>query len=582
MKRIGDISIKNKLLLSFGLMIFFTAAVTVTAFNVITAMRSDYELTSGEHAVITGLLNLRSDMNRVRGQMLELSLTKEQAAQETLADEVEQRVTEIKQGIAAMAAHNRGESEFEAEVSEIGAQWEAYARVMENELTLARQGKTTDLMALAQGAQKGRYERIRELALKIGNETEEEMKHLTNLSRERAAGAIRMFTITGTAAVFTGLLIAFLLTSNIVGPLAGLSAAAEAISNGEMAVDLPTSDRQDEVGALAKAFSRMTAYLRNMAEAAEQIGGRDFRAEVKPLSEKDVLGNAFRSMTANLRVMTKDIQNATQVLASSTGQMAASTTETASTVAEIATAVSQTTATVEEVKQTAQLSSQKARQVSDSAQRVAQVAQEGKKAVTEVMEGMGQIKGQVESIAGNIVRLSEQSQTIGEITATVSDLAEQSNLLAVNAAIEAAKAGEQGRGFAVVAQEVKTLAEQSKSATAQVRGILSEVQKAISSAVMATEQGNRAVEAGVKQSAVAGDAIAKLAESIAESAQAATQVAASSQQQLAGMDQLAQAMENIKTATTQNATASRQTETSTKDLQQLGQKLRHLAEQYKI
>ncbi len=582
MKLITDLSIKNKLLLSFGLMIFFTAAVTITAYSVITSMRSAYELINKEHTAITNLLNLRSDLNRVRGRMLEMSLVKSRAEQEELAAEMSQRTGEFKQEIAAQVVHSREESKLVAETSELNMQWEVYEKTMEEEIKLARQGKTTDLMALAGGAQKGRYERIRALAIEIGNEAEESMKKATNLGRERAASSIRIFILTGAAAVFTGLLIAFLLTGNIVGPLAGISAAAEAISKGEMTVELPSADRGDEVGALAKSFSRMTAYLRTMADAAEQIGNRDFRAEIKPLSEKDILGNAFRSMIANLRVMTKDIQDATQVLASSTGQMAVSTSETASTVAEIATAVSQTTATVEEVKQTAQLSGRKTGQVSESAQRVAQVAREGKQAVADAIEGMGQIKGQVESIAKNIVRLSEQSQTIGEITSAVGDLAEQSNLLAVNAAIEAAKAGEQGRGFAVVAQEVKTLAEQSKSATAQVRTILGEIQKSISSAVMATEQGNRAVEAGVKQSSLAGDAIAKLSDSIAEAAQAATQVAASSQQQLAGMDQLAQAMENIKTATTQNAAAARQTETSTKDLQQLGQKLRQLAEQYKI
>lgn len=180
------------------------------------------------------------------------------------------------------------------------------------------------------------------------------------------------------------------------------------------------------------------------------------------------------------------------------------------------------------------------------------------------------------------MRLSEQSQAIGEIIATVNDLAEQSNLLAVNAAIEAARAGEQGKGFAVVAQEVKSLAEQSKHATAQVRTILGDIQKATSAAVLATEQGNKAVEAGVKQSAEAGESIRLLTDSVTEGAQAAVQIAASSQQQMVGMDQVALAMENIKQASIQNVSGTKQAEAAAESLHELGQKLKQLAEQYKV
>jgi len=155
-------------------------------------------------------------------------------------------------------------------------------------------------------------------------------------------------------------------------------------------------------------------------------------------------------------------------------------------------------------------------------------------------------------------------------------------MLAVNASIEASKAGEQGKGFAVVAQEVKSLAEQSKQATAQVRSILGDIQKATGGVVMATEQGSRAVEAGVKLAAEAGESIRSLADIIAASAQASIQIAASSQQQLVGMDQVALAIENIKQASLQNAASSRQSETAAHNLNELGQKLKHLVEQYRV
>lgn len=293
-----------------------------------------------------------------------------------------------------------------------------------------------------------------------------------------------------------------------------------------------------------------------------------------------VLGLAFGALLT--RSITRQLREAINQLSSSSSEILATTTQVASGAAETASAVSETTATVEEVKQAAGVSSQKAKYVSESAQKVAQVSQAGRKSVEDTIAGMQRIQEQMESVAESIVRLSEQGQAIGEIIAAVNDLSEQSNLLAVNAAIEAARAGEQGKGFAVVAQEIKSLAEQSKQATAQVRTILGDIQKATGAAVMATEQGAKAVEAGLKQSGEAGESIRLLAESVSEAAQAAMQIAASSQQQMVGMDQVALAMENIKQASLQNVAGTRQAETAAHSLHELGQKLKGLAEQYKV
>jgi methyl-accepting chemotaxis protein len=48
------------------------------------------------------------------------------------------------------------------------------------------------------------------------------------------------------------------------------------------------------------------------------------------------------------------------------------------------------------------------------------------------------------------------------------------------------------------------------------------------------------------------------------------------------MDQVALAMENIKQASTQNVASTRQTETAAQSLHELGQKLKHLVEGYKV
>jgi methyl-accepting chemotaxis protein len=48
------------------------------------------------------------------------------------------------------------------------------------------------------------------------------------------------------------------------------------------------------------------------------------------------------------------------------------------------------------------------------------------------------------------------------------------------------------------------------------------------------------------------------------------------------MDQVAIAMENIKQVSAENAAGSRQSEASAHNLNELGQKLRHMSERFKL
>ena len=377
-------------------------------------------------------------------------------------------------------------------------------------------------------------------------------------------------------------LLFFFFARSLTRPLIHLVGAAEKIATGDLAVEVTSENRQDEIGTLARAFTGMIQSLKDKAQIAQKIAGGDLTVEATSLSDADALGNAFSTMVATNRRQIQEIMEGVNVLASSGSEIMASVSQLTSGAAETSTAVSETTTTVEEVKQTTDVSSQKAKHVAELGRKSVEISRTGLKSIEDTINGMNRIKEQVESIADMVVRLSEQSQAIGEIIATVNDLAEQSNLLAVNASIEAAKAGEQGKGFAVVAQEIRSLAAQSKQATTQVRNILFDVQKAISSAVMATDLGSKAVEEGVKLSTQAGEAIDVLAESVTESTNAAIQIAASSQQQLIGMNQVVSAMENIRQAALQMASSTKQTEKSAHDLHNLGQRLQEIVKFYRV
>ncbi len=75
----------------------------------------------------------------------------------------------------------------------------------------------------------------------------------------------------------------------------------------------------------------------------------------------------------------------------------------------------------------------------------------------------------------NVKILSDHTTKIQTAVQLIHDIADQTNLLALNATIEAARAGEYGKGFAVVAHEVKLLSDQTRDATIQIGKIISDI-----------------------------------------------------------------------------------------------------------
>ena len=578
-----NLSTRTKLFLIFGFMVFFLLVVIAIAFNGLTTIRqSQDELFQQDFLSSIELVELRSDQNRTRAQVLEMMMIKDTIKQQSLEREIREKAKEIDSGLKLVSESLKGRPQESKQFEEMGSVLAEYRKTRDEQFSLIHRGMISEAEKLAANVQEERYDRIRAIAKDLGDSAIARAKARIAQAEKKAETLSWIFIIVSILVLVLGTGAVLLLDKLIAKPLKEITTAAGRIASGDLGVAINLNDRKDEVGGLTRAFGAMIRYFQDLAVVSGRVAGGDLVVTVKPVSDKDVLGNAFANMIENLRKINQEIRDGVNVLASSASEILSSTTEIAAGMAETATSVSETTATMEEVKQTAQVSAQKSRGVSDNSQKAALVAEQGNAAVSETLAGINQINGLMETVAESVVMLSEQTQAVGEIITVVNDLAQQSNLLAVNAAIEASKAGEQGKGFAVVAQEIKSLADQSKHATEQVRAILGDIQKATGKSVLAAEQVSKAVEGGVKQATESGESIRKLAESIRDAAQAASQIAASSQQQLAGIDQVAVAMENIKQAAQQNVSGTKQAEQAAHALNELGQKLKEVVGKYKV
>jgi len=378
--------------------------------------------------------------------------------------------------------------------------------------------------------------------------------------------------------------------------------------------------RKEEIGALGRAFCGISDYMIGAVEVANKISTGDLSTEVKPFSEKDELGIAFKDMTLYLGTSVQTIAEKATVVNASSNQLAKAANEAGLATSQIATtiqqvaqgtseqsnsinktvfSVEQMTRAIEGIASGAQeqasatnkaadftnLLNSAIEQVSRNAQTVveqaniaASAAKLGSNKVQETLNGMREIKQSVDFSAQKIQVMGTQSRQINDIVDTIEDIASQTNLLALNAAIEAARAGEAGKGFAVVADEVRKLAEHTSSATKEIGTLIKSIQKVVAESVSAMDKEVREVEKGVSIANEAGatlEDILKATEEVnrqaEESANAANQMTSSANQLVSAVDSVSAVVEENTASTEQMSAGSSEVSLSIENIASIAQ-----------
>ncbi len=336
-----------------------------------------------------------------------------------------------------------------------------------------------------------------------------------------------------------------IISRSVARPLAVITATIKRVAEGAENVEVPHTDRADEIGALARAirvFQEAMDGNRNLnSQALQDSRAREERAkhiETSVETFRGAIGSVLRAVTDNASAMRDTAQSITKVASDASGRAVAASSATAqasSNVNAVASAAEELSASVEEI----------GRQVRQSSGMVEQAGLRTEKSITEI-----------ESLAA-------ATQRIDGVLALIQTIAEQTNLLALNATIEAARAGEAGRGFAVVAHEVKALAEQTAKATSEIGQNVGMIQTSTRNAVDAVREiGNAVRDINEVTSNIAGavgqqDAATR---EISENAQLAAQ---GNETLVANISSLSDAIgETNKTATSVLAASSALTSTA--------------------
>ena len=251
-------------------------------------------------------------------------------------------------------------------------------------------------------------------------------------------------------AVAASVVLSVKLGYSISNPIRSMSTAMHKLSEGDLNVHIPATDRKDEIGEMAKA---MAIFKVNAQKNKEYEIGQMKIQEDERRRQNEI--NQLISM------FSKGIGGVLETVNESSKKM----TETSLGLFNTSVDNDRNAVDVMELSEESsggmQITSEAVEQLSES---ICEISQQ----VNQTDEISRSAIKQVEESFEKISLLKDASIQIGEVVSFINDISEKTNLLALNATIEAARAGESGKGFAVVATEVKSLAHQTGDATEKI------------------------------------------------------------------------------------------------------------------
>src|SRR5947209_5073159 len=133
--------------------------------------------------------------------------------------------------------------------------------------------------------------------LELADQENKKMLEDRRRSDGTAETATILVALTSTLiALALGVVIAYSTSKSITEPLRNLMKVAQQIGNAGDLDHMIDINRSDEIGELARTFTKMVTYLKEMASVSEAIAGGNLNVVVQPRSKDDTLGNACERM----------------------------------------------------------------------------------------------------------------------------------------------------------------------------------------------------------------------------------------------------------------------------------------------
>jgi methyl-accepting chemotaxis protein len=348
------------------------------------------------------------------------------------------------------------------------------------------------------------------------------------------------------------------LTRMITRPLARTVAFAEDVSRGVLDRE-PDVRCGGEIGALAKALSRMVRELRRLLAEAREKGEEAAREADKAREATAAVEQARRDAAEATRQgivqAASEIEQVVSVVTSASEQLSTQIELTSQGMGRQSRRLGGTATAMDDMSRTIAGVAQSAGEAARTAEDARAKAQEGEAVVSSVVAGIGEAQALALGLKKDMAALGGQAEGIGRVIGVINEIADQTNLLALNAAIEAARAGEAGRGFAVVADEVRKLAEKTMVATREVDTAIRDIQQGARTNIEGVDRAVAAIETSTGLAHTSGEALAAIVRLIELTSGQVRSIAEASQREAAEGDEIDRSIRDVTIIAAETAQA---------------------------